>query len=221
MKISALTKHLGTAVLVLGIAVGCASTQEQQAETCEGISPDVQAAIDEARSTNQDARAMGADWRGARKLINQAEAAGEECDDERAMQLANEAQLMAEELIEAYRRLQEEQEQEQMAQQEEEEEETMMQTRSYTVKRGDTLWGISGSSVGYNDPYQWPLIYRANQSKIKDADLIYPGQNFEIQANPSAEQVDMAVQHARTRGEWELGVTEDVDWKYLQRAGEM
>ena len=216
MKISALTKHFGAAVLVLGIAVGCATTQEEQAETCEGISPDVQAAIDEARSTNQDARAMGADWRGARKLINQAEAAGEECDDERAMRLANEAQLMAEESIEAYRRLQDEEE-EQMA----EEEEMGPEMRSYTVKRGDTLWGISGSSVGYNDPYQWPLIYRANQSKIKDADLIYPGQNFDIQANPSAKQVDMAVQHARNRGEWELGVTEDSDWRYLQNAGEM
>ena len=218
MKISALTKRLGTAVLVLGIAVGCAATQEQQADVCEGISPDVQAAIDEARSTNQDARAMGADWRGARELINQAQAAGENCEDEKAMRLAQEAQLMAEESIEAYRRMQEEEEQAAM---EEEEEEMAPQTRSYTVKRGDTLWGISGSSVGYNDPYQWPLIYRANQSKIKDADLIYPGQNFQIQANPSAQQVDMAVQHAKTRGEWSLGVTEESDWRYLQNAGEM
>ena len=216
MKISALTKHIGTAVLVLGIAVGCAATQEQQAETCEGISPEVQAAIDEARSTNQDARAMGADWRGARKLINQAEAAGEECDDERAMRLAREAQMMAEESIEAYRRLQEEKQ----AEMEKEEEEKKVEMRSYTVRSGDTLWDISGSSVGYNDPYQWPLIYRANQSKIKDADLIYPGQNFQIQANPSAEQVDMAVQHAKNRGEWELGVSEESDWRYLQKAGE-
>lgn len=218
MKISALTKHLGVAALVLGIAAGCASTQEQQAETCEGISPDVQAAIDEARSTNQDARAMGADWRGARKLINQAQTAGEDCEDEKAMRLAREAQMMAEESIEAYRRLQEEEEQQ--AQMEEEEEE-QPEMRSYTVKRGDTLWGISGSSVGYNDPYQWPLIYRANASKIKDADLIYPGQNFRIQANPSAQQVDMAVEHARNRGEWEVGVTETSDLEYLQEAGEM
>lgn len=218
MKISALTKHLGTAVLVLGIAVGCAATQEQEAETCEGISPEVQAAIDEARSTNQDARAMGADWRGARKLINEAEAAGENCEDEKALRLAREAQLMAEESIEAYRDMQE---QEQAETTMEEEEQMEPETRSYTVKRGDTLWGISGSSVGYNDPYQWPLIYRANQSKIKDADLIYPGQNFRIQANPSAEQVDMAVEHARNRGEWELGVAEESDWRYLQRAGEM
>lgn len=218
MKISALTKHLGTAVLVLGIAVGCAATQEQEAETCEGISPEVQAAIDEARSTNQDARAMGADWRGARELINEAEAAGENCEDEKALRLAREAQLMAEESIEAYRDMQE---QEQAETTMEEEEQMEPETRSYTVKRGDTLWGISGSSVGYNDPYQWPLIYRANQSKIKDADLIYPGQNFRIQANPSAEQVDMAVEHARNRGEWELGVAEESDWRYLQRAGEM
>ena len=218
MKISALTKQLGIAALVLGVAAGCASTQEQQAETCEGISPDVQAAIDEARSTNQDARAMGADWRGARKMINQAEAAGEECNDEEAMRLASDAQLMAEESIEAYRRLQEEQEQQQAEEEMMEEEPAM---RSYTVRRGDTLWGISGRSVGYNDPYQWPLIYRANKAKIKDADLIYPGQNFQIQADPSASEVDMAVEHARNRGEWELGVAEESDMRYLNNAGSM
>jgi hypothetical protein len=76
MKISAYTKRLSVAALVLGVAVGCATAPEQEAETCEGISPDVQAAIDEAKSVNADARAMGAEWRGARKIINDAEAAG-------------------------------------------------------------------------------------------------------------------------------------------------
>jgi len=216
MKISAYCKQLGAAVLVLGIAVGCASTPEPEAETCKGISPDVQAAIDEAKSTNQDARAMGADWRGARKLINQAEAAGEDCRDDEAMRLAREAKMMAEESITAYRRLQEEQQQEEMQQEEEK-----PMTRSYTVSRGDTLWDISGSSVGYNDPYQWPLIYKANQDQIKDADLIYPGQNLTIEAEPSAKQVDMAIQHAKNRGEWELGVAEESDLRYLSNSSGM
>lgn len=207
MKISAYTKRLSVAALVLGIAVGCASSPEQTTETCEGISPDVQAAIDEARSVNADARAMGAEWRGARKIINQAEMAGSECDDDKAMRLADEAKLMATESIEAYRRMQEEEQE--MAEEEE------MDTRSYTVERGDTLWGISGSSVGYNDPYQWPLIYKANQDQIKDADLIHPGQDFMIKANPSASAVDAAIDHARNRGEWELGVAEESDLRYL------
>ena len=209
MKISAYTKRLSAAALVLGIAVGCASSPEQTTETCEGISPDVQAAIDEAKSVNADARAMGAEWRGARKIINQAEAAGAECNDDMAMQRANEAKLMANESIEAYRRMQEEQ----MAAEEEEQMEP--EHRNYTVKRGDTLWGISGRSVGYNDPYQWPLIYKANESKIKDADLIYPKQRFKIMADPSSSEVNRAIDHAKTRGEWELGVTEGSDLRYL------
>lgn len=208
MKISAYTKRLSVAALVLGIAVGCATSPEQEAETCEGISSDVQAAIDEAKSVNADARAMGAEWRGARKIINEAEAAGAECDDDRAMRLADEAQLMAEESIEAYRRMQEE---EKAAEEEQDEPED----RSYTVERGDTLWGISGSSVGYDDPYQWPLIYKANEDKIKDADLIYPDQEFMIKAEPSSSEVDRAIDHAKNRGEWELGVTEGSDLEYL------
>lgn len=209
MKISAYTKRLSVAALVLGIAVGCASSPEQTTETCEGISPDVQAAIDEAKSVNADARAMGAEWRGARKIINQAEAAGAECNDDVAMQRADEAKLMANESIEAYRRMQEEQ---QMAA---EEEQAEPEHRNYTVKRGDTLWGISGRSVGYNDPYQWPLIYKANEDKIKDADLIHPNQRFKIMADPSSSEVDRAIDHAKTRGEWELGVTEGSDLRYL------
>jgi hypothetical protein len=208
MKISAYIKRIGVATLVLGVAVGCATQPEQQADACEGISPDVQNAIDEARSVNADAREMGADWRGARKIINQAEAAGAECEDDRAMRLAREARMMAQESISAYRDMQEQE----MAAEEEQE---MPQERQYTVERGDTLWGISGSSAGYNDPYQWPLIYRNNEDKIEDADLIYPGQNFMIEADPSASAVDAAIDHARNRGEWELGVTETSDLEYL------
>ena len=208
MKISAYTKRLSAAALVLGIAVGCASSPEPKTETCEGISPDVQAAIDEAKSVNSDARAMGAEWRGARKIINQAETAGAECNDDMAMARADEAKLMANESIDAYRR---QQEQQRAA----EEEKAEPEHRSYTVERGDTLWGISGSSVGYNDPYQWPLIYKANEDKIKDADLIYPNQEFTIMADPSSSAVDRAIDHARNRGEWELGVTEGSDLRYL------
>ncbi len=32
----------------------------------------------------------------------------------------------------------------------------------------------------YNDPFLWPVIYEANKKKIKNPNLIYPGQNFEI-----------------------------------------
>jgi len=86
---------------------------------------------------------------------------------------------------------------------------------SYEVKRGDSLWGISGQPRIYGNPYAWPLIYKANSAKIKDADLIYPKQNLDISRSASAADVDAAVRHAKTRGAWKLGVVEDSDKAYL------
>ncbi len=88
---------------------------------------------------------------------------------------------------------------------------------NYVVVRGDNLWNIAGKSSVYGNPYQWPLIYRDNQDKIKDADLIYPGQNFRVDNNPSAGDVDAAVRHAKTRGAWSIGAVEDSDKAYLSR----
>ena len=85
----------------------------------------------------------------------------------------------------------------------------------YEVVRGDSLWAISGKEETYNNPYQWPLIYKANRDKIKDADLIYPGQTFSVNRNPSAAEVDAAVDHARNRGAWSIGVVEESDRRYL------
>ncbi|ADU96718.1 LysM peptidoglycan-binding domain-containing protein [Thermovibrio ammonificans] len=52
--------------------------------------------------------------------------------------------------------------------------------KSYVVKRGDTLWGISAKDYIYGDPWQWPLIYKANRDKIKNPHLIYPHQKLRI-----------------------------------------
>lgn len=90
-------------------------------------------------------------------------------------------------------------------------------TISYEVQRGDHLWGIAGQPRIYGNPYAWPLIYKNNSAQIKDADLIYPGQNFNINSDPSGAEMDAAVRHARTRGEWKLGVTEESDTAYLRR----
>ena len=84
---------------------------------------------------------------------------------------------------------------------------------SYEVNKGDHLWGISGTS--YGNPYKWPLIYKANSDKIKDADLIYPGQVLDIDSNPSDADSAAAVNHAKSRGSWSIGVTEESDKAYL------
>ncbi len=88
---------------------------------------------------------------------------------------------------------------------------------AYEVKRGDHLWGIAAQPRIYGNPYAWPMIYKVNSAKIKDADLIYPGQNFDINRAGSTSEIDAAIRHAKTRGEWKLGVTEASDKAYLSR----
>lgn len=88
---------------------------------------------------------------------------------------------------------------------------------SYTVVKGDSLWRISGKDMVYGNPYQWPLIYKQNASQIKDADLIYPDQNFNISRTPGAGDVAAAVQHAKTRGAWSVGAVEASDKAYLAK----
>ena len=49
---------------------------------------------------------------------------------------------------------------------------------TYVVKRGDTLWGIAKRYYGNGRLY--PKIFNANRDKIKNPNLIYPGQKFII-----------------------------------------
>jgi hypothetical protein len=96
-----------------------------------------------------------------------------------------------------------------------EEKHDMMSSESYEVMRGDNLWDISAKDSVYANPYQWPLIYKNNSEQIKDADLIYPGQVLDIDAAPTPNDVAAAVSHAKSRGSWSLGVTEESDKAYL------
>lgn len=52
------------------------------------------------------------------------------------------------------------------------------QTKTYTVKKGDTLWGIARKYYGNGAKYL--TIYNANKGKIKNPNLIYVGQVFTI-----------------------------------------
>lgn len=66
--------------------------------------------------------------------------------------------------------------------------------RFYTVRPGDTLAGIAWRFYGRaND---WPVIYRANRSKISNPSLIYPGQVFRVPLDPPHQG-----RHHRTDGD--------------------
>lgn len=51
-------------------------------------------------------------------------------------------------------------------------------TRTYTIKKGDTLWAIAKKYYGKGSEY--PKIFNANKDKIKNPNKIYPGQVIKI-----------------------------------------
>ncbi|MEB3299179.1 MAG: LysM peptidoglycan-binding domain-containing protein [Candidatus Sericytochromatia bacterium] len=61
--------------------------------------------------------------------------------------------------------------------------------RSVAVQKGDTLWGIATRELG--DGRRWREIFEANRDKIRDPNLIFPGQTFVIpgKTQPSAPTV--------------------------------
>ena len=195
MKVFRGIKIVALVALVLGIAVGCAATPDAG----EDQAVVAQRAIDDARAANERAKAAGAEWMDTEEMIKEAETALAAGDTGKAIQLANDARRQAEERLAALNASK------------------GAASDSYTVMAGDTLWGISARSEIYGNPYQWPLIFKANRSQIKDADLIFPGQNLEILRDVSAADVDAAVNHARTRGAWSIGAVESSDEAYLAR----
>ncbi|HSQ59594.1 MAG TPA: LysM peptidoglycan-binding domain-containing protein, partial [Acidobacteriota bacterium] len=53
-------------------------------------------------------------------------------------------------------------------------------TAVVTVRAGDSLWRISGRTELYGDPRRWPRLYEANRDRIRNADLIHPGQELRV-----------------------------------------
>jgi LysM repeat protein len=70
--------------------------------------------------------------------------------------------------------------------------------RSYTVRPGDTLAGIAQRFYGFAS--DWPWLYRINESKISDPNLIYPGQVLRVPRDPpaSVRNGTYRARHART-----------------------
>lgn len=205
-------------LLVLGLAAGCASTPEDAGNTDQETA---QQAIADAKSTNAQAKKMNAEWRDTGKIIKKAEksfAAGEFAN---ATKQANKARRQAEN---AMKQAKDQEARLKASGALSSSEDSADSNRSsgvatgvdsYEVVGGDNLWNISAKDTIYANPYQWPLIYKANRSQIKDADLIYPGQVFDIDRTASSAEMDAAVEHAKTRGAWSVGTVESSDEAYL------
>jgi len=218
MKPIELLKITAIALVTSGLMVGCqqSSTDDMPAEpvvaedTCEGATPEVRNAIYAAKLKNARARNLGAEWEANAKLIEEAEAAAADCENDRAKTLANKAEAAAAAAIKAMA----------MTDTSEVVESAPVDESpylgGYLVVSGDNLWNIAGQETIYSNPFMWPLIYKANSGQIKDADLIHPGQYFYI---PKARGKDRAaaMEHARNRGAWTLGETEASDLDYLSQ----
>ena len=84
----------------------------------------------------------------------------------------------------------------------------------HEVNYGDTLWSISNRY--YRNPLLWPDIYKKNQDKIYDADLILPGQRLIIYKQISPNDYRKAIGHAKSRGLWVVGYREESDINFLE-----
>ena len=219
MKLNLLAAPLLLAALAVGF-VGCASTPEEPTAAVV-TKADAEKAIAAAKSANAEASKLNAEWRDTADLIKSAEEALAAADYAKAVELANQAKREADNAI-----AQAKSEQARLnltpAVAAVDTGATKKSSASvgagqYQVVRGDNLWNIAGKSEIYADSYQWPLIYKANRDQIKDADLISSGQVFNIDRNASAAAVAAAVKHAKTRGAWTLGVSEESDAAYLAK----
>jgi len=209
MKFKNKIKQLSIVLLTASMAVGCASQQKQEPAPKADSGPSASSiAIANAKAAMKKAKAVDYLWRDTGKFVKQAEKAAKKGDEAKAIKLANKARSQAELALKQYYY---EQGIDRAVPAIED------SSSAYSVVKGDSLWGIAGKDNTYGNPYQWPLIYKANSAKIKDADLIFPGQEFDINTGASDAEVSAAVNHAKTRGAWSIGAVEESDKAYLAK----
>jgi hypothetical protein len=59
----------------------------------------------------------------------------------------------------------------------------------YTVKRGDTLWGVSGLFL--TRPWRWPELWGMNMEEVRNPHRIYPGQQLVLEKSDGRARLRM------------------------------
>ena len=236
-------KQLVPVAMVLGLVVGCSSTPP--APPAQDNMAEVNQAIDAAKASIAKAKSLDWIWRDTEKFLAEAEKEAAAGNSEAAIKLANKARNQGDLAVNQYYLEKAKvmyQQASSVSGLSAAQQSTLSDANKaihnaegrkaydlltplmtelstanvqYQVVRGDSLWSIAGKQEVYDNPYEWPLIYKANRDQIKDADLIYPGQDFSINRNPAAAESEMAINHAKTRGAWSIGVVEQSDRNYL------
>jgi len=178
-----LKKFLGLFILSLFLVVLTGCPKRPVVAPVDQARLEAEEAISSARKAIDAASEVGADTTRAEGLLDEAVAAFDAGDYATAIAKAREAELAANEArAEALAKAREEVVEEEVVEEAPVVEEVA--PRIYVVgtweRDRDCLWNIAKKPKFYGDPWKWKRIYKANLDKIKDPDLIYPGQRLII-----------------------------------------
>jgi nucleoid-associated protein YgaU len=213
-----------TAVERADEALATAQAAEQAAVARkDSARKEAESAIAGAEEALEQAREAGAEEYAAsqyNQAVSKLDAAKAEmqkgdCNYLKAKKLADEAASLANAAADAARKARAEEERQKAEEAARLEALKNATLNEWTVERGDTLWEIATHEKVYADPFLWPLIFKANRSKIKEPDLIFPKQVFTLTQDASEGEKKSAVRHARNR-RWP-DIEEGYDDRYVDR----
>jgi hypothetical protein len=83
----------------------------------------------------------------------------------------------------------------------------------YVVRMGDNLWDIAAKASVYHSGWLYPLILKANRSKIKDASRLAIGLELKIPRGLKSSEYEIAREEAMAGVyEGEVGPVKEMNW---------